>query len=111
MERTFAQTMTRTLVQAEAEGRWKPCDEAREALYGVERALAVSIQTGQPALEAMNDGIMSRYGERLMEIARADYAGCRIACPNLAEIRLLGAPSTVVAHAFVPVRPAIAKAA
>lgn len=109
MDRSFAETMIRTLARTESEGRWKPGQEAQEAIFGIERALSIRIQAGQAALEAMNDSIMSSYGDRLMEIARADYAGCRIACPNLAEIRLLGEPNSVVVHDFS--RPAIALAA
>lgn len=111
MNRTDAQTMISTLTLAEDQGRWSPRPSTRQAMNGLEQALAIRIQAGQPALEAMNESLMSTYADQVLADARADHAGCRIAAPTMDDVRLFGGTS-VVMHDFTrKAVPAHARAA
>ena len=72
MNRIAAQTMISALVLAEDQGRWTPRPETRSAMNGAEQALCIRIQAGQPALEAMNDGLVATYADQVMADVRAD---------------------------------------
>ena len=111
MNRTDAQSMIRILVAAENEGRWTPRPATRQAMNGAEQALAIRIQAGQPALEAMNDALLSDYADQVLADVRADHAACRLASPNLDEIRLFGETSVVVHDFSRRAAPALARAA
>lgn len=93
-----ARTLAATMRACEDEGRWTPAPAAAGALNGLERQLSVSIQAGQPELEAMRARMISACGDALGILVRADHAACRIASPTLDELRLLGA--NVVVHDF-----------
>jgi hypothetical protein len=108
MIRQDASTLATMLRRAQDEDRWHPRDDAMQALSGLERNLSISIQAGQPELEAMQASLISQSGDEVMALARADYAACRIASPSLDEMRLLGNVSNVVVHDFS--RPAAAAA-
>lgn len=111
MDRNRAQHISTVLRQAVREGRWTQSYAAQDAHNGLDQALATRIQAGQPALEAMNDGLMSTHAEQLLAIARADYAACRLAAPTLDELRLLGAAADNVVTIEIPRTTRLARAA
>jgi hypothetical protein len=77
-----------------AEGRWSPSLEALLSLYDLERFLAIRIQAGQPALEAMNASLAAQSALALISSASAALATGEIASPTCGEMGLLG-PSIV----------------
>lgn len=111
MDRIRAQTILDTLVVAEQQNRWSPSNEMRQAFDGLAGALLVSIQAGQPRLEAMNDRLICAYGEEVFTLACSDYRACRIASPSLDETRLFAGLAGNVIEITIPRRSALQRAA
>lgn len=88
--RQHAMILARTARQAVDFGRWLPSLDESNALLGLERALSISIQAGQPELEAMQDSLISGHATDLETLARAAYAAGRIADASLADEQVFG---------------------
>lgn len=52
-------------------GRWVPTNDEMQALTGLECALALNIQAGQPRLEAMQAGLIAQCAETVLGHARS----------------------------------------
>lgn len=88
--RQHANLLARTARQAVDFSRWLPNLDESNALLGLERALSVSIQAGQPELEAMQDRLILAHATDLETLAKAAYAAGRIADASLVDEQVFG---------------------
>jgi hypothetical protein len=74
------------------EGRWspEPCPASR--LLDLERFLPISIQPGQPALEAMNDRMILDAASDVLAAATVAMASGGISRPTPRDVGLFGSP-------------------
>lgn len=63
-----ASDLSEMLTAQESAGELAITDAEMRAHRGLQNALAIRIQTGQPELEAMQDRIISSYAEPLMHL-------------------------------------------
>lgn len=78
-DRPQAMLLARTAREAVDFRRWTPALDESTALVALERSLSVSIQAGQPELEAMQAGMISGQAGELHALATAAYRAGRIA--------------------------------
>lgn len=92
--RPQAMLLARTAREAVDFSRWLPNLAESTALLGLERALSISIQAGQPALEEMQAGIISDYAAELQTLATAAYRAQRITDATMVDEQMFGGERT-----------------
>lgn len=77
-------------------GHWQtPLDVVR-ALVGLECALAIRIQAGQPALEAMNARMAASYADAVVSHARKAIEDGSFECPSPVHEAVFGIVADIV---------------
>ena len=94
IDRSQAMLLARTAREAVDFGRWLPNIAESTALLGLERALSISIQAGQPDLDAMQAGIISDYATELKTLATAAYGAQRISDATMVDEQMFGGERT-----------------
>ena len=74
------------------DGRWVPSAEACGRLLDLERFLAIRIQEGQPALEAMNARLVAAAAAAVLDAASSAMSCGAVASPSPLEIAAFGRP-------------------
>lgn len=82
-------TVARAMLDEE---RWQPAREVSDRLLDLERFLAIRIQTGQPALEAMNARLVTDAAASVTEMASLAMSQGVVSGPLPREIALFGRP-------------------
>lgn len=113
MTKPVAENVARTLRLALDEGRWSPDWQQRLVLLDLERALPISIQAGQPELEAMQARLIARPALELLVIGTRAMSQGGFASPSPSDVALFGRPPAprLAASCDLPLLDGLSRAA